>query len=355
MKQITAGQTKPERDPRYDCLRAVAVMAIIMVHAMPIGTHSSRQWWFNSIMTPFLLSFVGIYFMLSGMFILERGTEDIGRFYKKRLISVGIPLLIYGLIYYCYNVYVDGIRLNSLLHAARYLGQVVTAGIAGAGHLWFMYAIAAFYLCAPFLARMMKIMTDKELKFFLILMVSVHTVEVAGEIAGLDMSPWAQFVLYTGWVYYFLLGYGVKRLCRREQFPVILVLAAAGLAFDVAAKGAMTWWSPKNPHKSPSMVFICCAVFLLAEFYGGYLPKWAGKAGAFVSRYSFSIYLIHFFVLNHIVNPMLVKDLTSRHYIGGTLAATAATFALSLVCAAVIDTLVAGPVERLAYKGIKAG
>ena len=43
------------RDPRYDCLRAVAVMAIIMVHAMPVETVSPRQWWFNSIMTPFLL------------------------------------------------------------------------------------------------------------------------------------------------------------------------------------------------------------------------------------------------------------------------------------------------------------
>ena len=76
------------RDPRYDCLRAVSVMAIIMVHAMPVETASPRQWWFNSVMTPFLLSFVGIYFMLSGMFLLERGTGRIGEFYRKRLITV---------------------------------------------------------------------------------------------------------------------------------------------------------------------------------------------------------------------------------------------------------------------------
>ena len=63
------------RDPRYDCLRAVSVMAIIMVHAMPVETVSARQWWFNSIMTPFLLSFVGIYFMLSGMFLLEQSAS----------------------------------------------------------------------------------------------------------------------------------------------------------------------------------------------------------------------------------------------------------------------------------------
>ena len=166
------------RDPRYDCLRAVAVMAIIMVHAMPVETVSPRQWWFNSIMTPLLLSFVGIYFMLSGCFLLEHGTERIGEFYRKRLITVGIPFLVYGLIYYCYNVHVDGVVLPLWKHAGRYLGQVLTAGIPRAGHMWFMYAIVSFYICAPFLSRMVKNMTDRELKVFLLLMLGIHVVEV---------------------------------------------------------------------------------------------------------------------------------------------------------------------------------
>lgn len=123
------------RDPRYDCLRAVSVMAIIMVHAMPVETVSARQWWFNSIMTPFLLSFVGIYFMLSGMFLLEHGTERIGEFYRKRFITVGIPFLVYGLIYYCYNVHADGVVLPVWKHAGRYLAQVLTAGLPRAGHM----------------------------------------------------------------------------------------------------------------------------------------------------------------------------------------------------------------------------
>ena len=166
------------RDPRYDCLRAVSVMAIIMVHAMPVETVSARQWWFNSIMTPFLLSFVGIYFMLSGMFLLEHGTERIGEFYRKRFITVGIPFLVYGFIYYCYNVHADGVVLPVWKHAGRYLAQVLTAGLPRAGHMWFMYAIVSFYICAPFLSRMVKNMTDRELKVFLLLMLGIHVVEV---------------------------------------------------------------------------------------------------------------------------------------------------------------------------------
>lgn len=346
---------KALRDARYDCLRAVAVVAIIMVHAMPVETHSAGQWWFNSIMTPFLLSFVGIYFMLSGMFILERGTEDIGKFYKKRLITVGIPFLVYGLIYYCYNIYADGERIGFLLHGERYLRQVVTGGIARAGHMWFMYAITAFYICAPFLSRMVKSMTDQELKFFLLLMLGIHGIEIMGEITGRDMRPWAQFVLYTGWVYYFLLGYGLKRLCRKAQYPIFLILGIGGLVFDVAADRYMSWWVPQNPHKSPAMVLICAAVFLLFEFYGGKLPLWAAKAGTFISRYGFSIYLIHFLVLNYCVAPVLAPGALNRHYIWGIMVSTAVTFFLSLLCSMAVDHLVVRPLQWLGWKITGAG
>lgn len=341
---------KKARALKYDCLRAVASAAIIMVHAMPIETYSSRQWWFNHTMTPLLLAFVGIYFMLSGMFILERGTEDIGMFYRKRLISVGVPFLVYGLIYYCYNVYADGVRCSVPVHILRYLGQLLTAGIPRAGHLWFMYTITAFYICAPFLARMVKHMTDGELKWMLFLMLGIHTLEIAGEITGLDVKPWTQVTLYTGWVYYFLLGYGLKRLCKKRQFPVFAALAFLGLGFELMADKFLVGWVPQSPHKSPSTVLICSAIFLLFHFYGEMLPKWAKDLCAVVSRYSFSIFLIHFLILSYYVQPVLLKDLLARRYILGTITATAVTFLLSLICSIVIDLLAVSPLQRLVGK-----
>ena len=95
--------------------------------------------------------------MLSGMFILERGTENIGMFYRKRLISVGVPFL----------------------------------------------------------------------------------------------------------------GYGLKQLCGKIPRAALIGLVVLGLAIDVAADTALSWWVPQSPHKSPAMVCICAGIFLLAEFYGG--------------------------------------------------------------------------------------
>ena len=53
-----------EREIKYDFLRAVAVLAIIMVHAIPAVSVNDKQWWFAAVMQPLLRSFVGIYFMI---------------------------------------------------------------------------------------------------------------------------------------------------------------------------------------------------------------------------------------------------------------------------------------------------
>lgn len=117
---------------------------------------------------------------------------------------------------------------------------------------------------------------------------------------------------------------------------------------DVAADICLSWWVPQNPHKSPAMVFICAGVFLLFEYYGGKVPVWAGKLGIFVSRYSFSIYLIHFLILSYYVNPVLLRDMMARHYILGTMVSTIVTFFLSLACSMVADHLAVRPLKRLA-------
>lgn len=337
----------PTRTPKYDVLRLLSLFSILMVHAMPVETSTRMEWYFNIITTPVLLSFVGIYFMMSGMFLLERGTERIGAFYKKRLIQIGIPFVVYDFIYYCYNVHTDGVVLSIPGHLAEFFRQVVTAGVPRAGHLWYMYALAAFYLCAPFLARMLKGMTDRELRLFLILMLVLQGLDVAGEITGISISPWAQYVLYTGWVYYFLLGYGLKRLCGKKQVPAAVFLAALGLLWDVASKVFLPWWTPANPHKSPAMVFLCGAIFLVFEHFGDGIPQWIGRAGRWISGYSYSIYLIHFLIIRFFVVPAM-DGFLKAHYIAGSFVVTAAGFVLSLGVSVIVDHLVVRPLIYLA-------
>ena len=67
-----------KRDIRYDFLRALCVGAIIGVHCLPAQAITTRQVWFHWIVAPVLLSAVGIYFMLSGLFLLQSPPKSIG-------------------------------------------------------------------------------------------------------------------------------------------------------------------------------------------------------------------------------------------------------------------------------------
>lgn len=70
----------------------------------------------------------------------------------------------------------------------------------------------------------------------------------------------------------------------------------------------------------------------------------------FISKYSFSIFLIHFLILSYFVQPVLLRELLARRYILGTLAASAATFLLSLGAALLVDNVAVRPLERLARR-----
>ena len=79
----------------------------ILPYIQPVSyTHlvNDKQWWFAAVMQPLLLSFVGIYFMLSGLFLLDSATGDITQFYKKRVKVIVIPFLFFSLLYYLFYV-----------------------------------------------------------------------------------------------------------------------------------------------------------------------------------------------------------------------------------------------------------
>ena len=68
-RKKTGNGNSKARDPRYDCLRAVSVMAIIMVHAMPVESVLLRwefRFWSMALFTIVIMSMRTEWFCLSG-------------------------------------------------------------------------------------------------------------------------------------------------------------------------------------------------------------------------------------------------------------------------------------------------
>lgn len=339
---------RKKRKIQYDYLRAFAVFAVIMVHAIPGEAVNSRQWLFSAALTPVLLAFVGIYFMISGLFILKSGTEDIPGFYWNRFRTIFIPFACYsGIYYWYYKIYLGEDRLTWQEHLGAFARELFTGTIPMAPHLWFMYAIMALYLCAPFLSRMLKAMSDKELKLFLALVLIVQACLTYLPSLGLEMGGSLEYMIFKGWFIYFILGYACSRLYRRGSYLPFALLGIAGFAVTMIQKCFTPSFTPGIHDMAPTMTAMSVGIFLFFEEFGNRrLPVFAPAAG-FISRHSFSVYLIHYLVLGQIAEKLVEMTPVRHFYVPKIICSSVLAFLISLALSWILD----GTVIRLLKRG----
>ncbi len=340
-----------KREVKYDYLRTLAVFAIIMVHAVPGETLNYKQWLFSAALSPVLLSFVGIYFMLSGLFLLKSGTEDIPGFYWSRFQTIVLPFVCYSGIYYWYYAIHLGVEpLRWQEHLEVFGKGLLTGTIPMTPHMWFMYVIMALYLCAPFLARMMKAMSDRELKLFLALMVIVQGICTYLPALGLDMGEGLQYMLFKGWFIYFVLGYALKRLYVSSSYLPFAVLGIAGFGITMVQKCVTPSFTPGIHDLAPTMMAMAAAIFMFFEHFGNIKAPFLANVVSFISRYSYSIYLIHYLVLGQAARGLVEKTFLRHYYVPKIFCETILTFLISLAAAWIID----GTIGRLLKKAVGA-
>ena len=326
-----------KREIKYDYLRAIAVLAIMMVHAIPSEAANGKQWWFAAAVIPVLLSFVGIYFMLSGLFLLESGNGSISEFYRKRFRNIGIPFLFFSLVYYSYDSYISNSGLAWWGHIGEFLKDFLNGTVPLADHMWFMYVIIALYICTPFLARLMKSLSDRELKYFLILMFSIQALMIYLTAFGIELGGILQYMVFKGWLLYFVLGYALRRLGSRKAYPWFVLAGVSGFVITLLQKGLTPWFTPGIHDLAPTMFAMAAAIFLFFEYYGDWNGRVMKEAACWLSRHSYSAYLIHYLVLKKFAVDFVGKTNVRHFYIPTIACVTLLTAVLSFGIAFVLD------------------
>jgi surface polysaccharide O-acyltransferase-like enzyme len=175
-----------KRNYYIDCLRAAATYAVILWHCLsPVYSQFGppEEWIPASILYSFPIRWsVAMFVMISGGLLLDR-VEPLSVFYKKRFVRICIPLLTWTLLYalarlYYFRVYsYDGSPQPPLLKYI-FLDQYRSLLFNGLSyHLYFVSIILGLYLIAPFLARMMKGLSEKELGLLTLISVSCYSIK----------------------------------------------------------------------------------------------------------------------------------------------------------------------------------
>lgn len=303
-----------------DVLRSFAMIMVILLHSISDyivrpELYGTVSWYANLCINAISRTGVPVFFMVSGMLMLSSdGTRDIKKFYKKSLIRIGIPLLLWNVIYFIYKCAMGYISFD-IVSLFRY---IINNGTEY--HLWYLYTLIGIYLIAPFLKRIVDSCNTKEQIWLLFLML------LCTSIRPFVNQLTQQYVylfepLFNGYIAFFFMGYILSniKINRRILFS-FSIIGLVGFVISVVFH-----------HINSSKVYIdlifnsgyslchcalAASVFVIIRYVFEKLTFFSGVA-SFLSKYSFGVYLVHVLIIDLVLNYLMIdaSPIVSSMYI----------------------------------------
>lgn len=357
-------EPSPDRDVCFDYLRVLAVVLVILAHSCSPMVDLADAGWKRLVLVCGLslgLCCNLLYVMLSGTLLLNTGkkntTESVAAFYIRRASKVIIPLIAYYLLLLSLNDEVHFLPPQNIGNAFK---RIVTGAPDAAPHLWLIYTIVALYLVTPFFRVMVQHMGDRLLFSMAVVILVLNMLTTYLPLFGMAFGA---TTFLAGWEGVFLLGYIITRSyagqlpadigsCSagsRQKAPEgasrrnhMMLLAAAVVSYLVMV--AVVYLDSANMNYvyggTFTMVVTSAGIFALFIKH----KEWfKGKSNALVrllSRYSYSIILIHWYALFVVVQGKFHITALRFGCLGGIAASVAATLVVCIVLAIVFDNTV---------------
>lgn len=345
--------------PVFDMLRTAAVIMVFTIHFLEHRNIPVPGFVFNFFRH--CGSGVAFFFVISGYLImqsLENSKSTKEYFIKRvsRIVPAYFAVLIVGIV--VWDIILGRMPEDSLLHIGwlRYflfLNSIVPSkeyyfwnNLWG---LWTMSCFMLFYLIAPVIKRYVKNYKGSLILLALTIVVAygfkfVYTKLLVS--AGIDRSEFLAGDSAVFNMIHFMLGtvafYAVKEDKDREYLSLVILILAAVLVL-------------REDTYNRVILSLLAVAFMLAMKNFEYSKKtqWIGSVFAFISKYSFSVYLVHLFVLEF-VDYIFSKNLAGfdqgdykSTYVGLYLIVT---LAASVVLAMILHHGVEKPFAKLIKK-----
>jgi len=299
---------KPNRTIYFDILNIFAIFCVVLLHHNGIAHSFSPTSAWEGALTIEVLAFfaVPIFLMLTGATLMEyRKRYDTKTFFRKRLLRVLIPFLVWMGLYFLWH-----------LLAGDYLGEQI--GLRWVydmfmfnqmnGVFWFFPMIIAIYLAMPVLS----LLTEPKYRKWLWYLVGVGFITHSLlppllAMLGLDFNAAYKLpLLGSGFIIFPILGYLLSTIQKipRKWFIVIIVTAVGCLVlrylFTYFASYAIssvdrTLFS----YVQFTSVIPAVAIFIIAKRinFSKFVSDKVTKVIALISSASFGVYLLHIFVM----------------------------------------------------------
>lgn len=293
--------TTTQRYPVW--VRAYAITLVLFVHVSgalvgQVGRIRDLDWWVADFVDAFARPGAPLFFMLSGALLLGKH-ESVQDFFRKRLVRVGVPFLVWACLYLGWR--------SLYYHELWTLGSAIREILAGPvfAHFWFFYVLITLYLLTPLLRVFVRAAHPTEKHYLVVLWL------VAGSLVPM-LKPWLHLTVgFTqaleglGYVGYFVLGYELRWLIPdRTLTQRLLGIVAIGTLFTALATGLLNWSMPTTlndvfySNLSPNVIAMTIATFLLLKRTETESLQWLAAPAKLLSTASFTLFLVHLIPLN---------------------------------------------------------
>ncbi|MDF2476856.1 MAG: acyltransferase [Sphingobacterium sp.] len=294
------------RSSYISVLRIIAIFLVILIHSSSGYLNSNDfdafDWNYANWINSFSRFAVPLFVIISGALLLQKD-EDTGIFYKKRLLKIIPPFAFWTVVYLVYYFirYID----------FEYIGfpQVINIVLirlksGSNAHLWYLYMLIGLYLAIPFLRKMIRNCSKKEIEIFLFLWFTslfFNNKWFNVYLPNFDLT------FFYGYIGYLVLGHYLSnyqltwpRWSSLLFFMCSCLITGWGTYYLSLEKGEFdpTLYNYLSPNIALSagclFVFIQCLKF----------PERMSAFWEFIDIHSFGIYLCHILLLNYI-HPLI--------------------------------------------------
>lgn len=303
-----------KRDQYIDYLRGAATFGVILWHSVsPVYYQFGppEEWGAANMLFGFTIRWsVAAFIMISGALLLGKD-ESPQVFYRKRLLRICIPLITWTLIYglvrlYYFKIYTyTGLPKPSFFRFVilGQFGDLLTDKLSY--HLYFVSLILGLYALTPFLGKMVRALTQKELGLLTAIGVGVCSLKTF--MPSLLVVDHFQISAY---LFYYLLGYYLYKYPPGKTFSTLIYIVG------IVAAVMMTWLNYRTEYVNKghgdsyyaSDGFFVFAITVAVFIFFQQLFRGSGTGGGpirrcalFISANSYGIYIAHPLVISFLL------------------------------------------------------
>lgn len=319
-----------------DVLRFIAIFMVICIHCSdpfnvsPEARSNPEYNFWGALYGSFLRPCVPLFVMITGLLLLPVNLT-IGSFYKKRMMRIAVPFLIWSVLYNLFPWVTGllGLKPEIIADVFAYASPDASQSFRDALSniflipfkfnvytvpMWYIYMLIGLYLYMPFFTAWVEKATLHQKKIFLGFWMLTLFLPYAYQFFSPELfgiSPWntfGTFYYFAGFNGYLLLGYFLAKDVPEWSFVktgvVSVPMFIAGYIATYVGFKSMTAIPTCTEHEmelfflycSPNVALMTIALFLMVRRVKLNSPLLLSAFGN-IAKCGLGIYLIHYFVV----------------------------------------------------------